>query len=214
MDSESVDCVVVGAGVVGIAVARALAMAGREVLVVEAAEGIGTQTSARNSEVVHAGIYYPAGSLMARLCVEGRRQLYTYCAQRGVPVRPCGKLIVATSADDDARLPAILARAQANGVEGMQLLTSAQACAMEPALVCTSALLSPGSGLTTFPCCVPVPAPVWPRCAMPAVTRWCLFPTASAMRACNGTAPATRRRRTFRPNHTPFTVLAGNDPGP
>ena len=147
MDSESVDCVVVGAGVVGIAIARALAMAGREVLVVEAAEGIGTQTSARNSEVVHAGIYYAAGSLMARLCVDGRRQLYAYCAQRGVPVRPCGKLIVATSADDDARLPAILARAQANGVEGMQLLTAAQANALEPALVCTSALLSPATGI-------------------------------------------------------------------
>ena len=147
MDSEVVDCVVVGAGVVGIAIARALAMAGRDVIVVDAAEGIGTQTSARNSEVIHAGIYYPRGSLMARLCVEGRRKLVAYCAERGVPFRNCGKLIVATSQEESLRLPDIMARAQANGVEGMRLLTAAQACALEPNLACTSALLSAATGI-------------------------------------------------------------------
>ena len=99
---EEVDCVVVGAGVVGLAVARALAMAGREVIILEAAEGIGTETSSRNSEVIHAGIYYPANSLMARFCVAGRRQLYAYCAEKGVPHINCGKLIVATNAQEDA----------------------------------------------------------------------------------------------------------------
>ncbi len=132
---------------VGIAIARALAMSGREVIVVDAAEGIGTQTSARNSEVVHAGIYYPQGSLMARLCVEGRRKLYAYCAERGVPVRNCGKLIVATSQEESERLPGILARAQANAVEGMRLLTGAEARALEPNLACTSALLSQTTGI-------------------------------------------------------------------
>ena len=147
MESGVVDCVVAGAGVVGIAIARALAMAGREVIVVDAAGGIGTETSARNSEVVHAGIYYPQGSLMARLCVEGRRKLYAYCAERGVPVRNCGKLIVATSQEESGRLPAILARAQANDVEGMRLLTAAEARALEPELACTSALLSSTTGI-------------------------------------------------------------------
>src|ERR1700749_1055260 len=139
---ESVDCVVVGAGVVGIAVARALALAGREVLVLEAAEGIGTETSSRNSEVIHAGIYYPAGSLMARFCVAGRRRLYAYCAEKGVPHRNCGKLIVATNAEEDAMLAGIKRRAEANGVEGMRVLTAAEAIAMEPNLHCTSALHS------------------------------------------------------------------------
>ena len=87
---DEVDVVVVGAGVVGIAVARALAQAGREVIVLDAAEGIGTETSSRNSEVIHAGIYYPQGSLMARFCVQGRRMLYRYCDERGVPYANCG----------------------------------------------------------------------------------------------------------------------------
>src|ERR1051325_5445123 len=94
---ETVDCVVVGAGVVGLAVARALALAAREVIVLEASEGIGTETSSRNSEVIHAGIYYPKGSLMARTCVGCRRNLYAYCAEHGVPHQNCGKLIVATN---------------------------------------------------------------------------------------------------------------------
>ena len=95
---DEYDCVVVGAGVVGLAVARALALAGREVLVLDAAEGIGTETSSRNSEVIHAGIYYAAGSLMARACVEGKHLLYAYCRERGLPHANCGKLIVATDA--------------------------------------------------------------------------------------------------------------------
>jgi L-2-hydroxyglutarate oxidase LhgO len=144
---DSVDCIVVGAGVIGLAVARALALAGREVIVLEAAEGIGTETSSRNSEVIHAGIYYPAGSLMARFCVAGRRALYAYCRERGVPFSNCGKLIVATSAEEDGRLAGIKARAEANGVEGMRLLSQAEAVALEPNLSCTSALLSPVTGV-------------------------------------------------------------------
>ena len=94
---DKVDCVVIGAGVIGLAVARRLAQAGREVIVLEAAEGIGTVTSSRNSEVIHAGIYYPAGSLMARMCVAGKQALYRYCGEHGIPHRNCGKLIVATT---------------------------------------------------------------------------------------------------------------------
>ena len=144
---ESVDCIVVGAGVIGLAVARALAQAGREVLVLEAAASIGTETSSRNSEVIHAGIYYPAGSLMARFCVAGRRALYDFCRDRGVPHRNCGKLIVATSAEEDGKLAGIKARAEANGVEGMRVLTAQEARALEPNLSCTSALLSPATGI-------------------------------------------------------------------
>jgi L-2-hydroxyglutarate oxidase LhgO len=144
---EEVDCIVVGAGVVGLAVARSLAMSGREVIILEAAEGIGTETSSRNSEVIHAGIYYPANSLMARFCVAGRRMLYPYCAEKGVPHRNCGKLIVATSEREDAMLAGIKGRAEANGVEGMQVLTAAEAMAMEPNLQCTSALHSPATGI-------------------------------------------------------------------
>ena len=144
---EELDCVVAGAGVVGLAVARALALAGREVIVLEAAEGIGTETSSRNSEVIHAGIYYPANSLMARFCVAGRRRLYAYCAEKSVPHINCGKLIVATNAQEDAMLGGIKQRAETNGVEGMRVLTAAEAIALEPNLVCTSALLSPATGI-------------------------------------------------------------------
>jgi L-2-hydroxyglutarate oxidase LhgO len=144
---ESVDCIVVGAGVVGLAVARALALAGREVIILDAAEGIGTETSSRNSEVIHAGIYYPAGSLMARFCVAGRRALYAYCATQGVPHANCGKLIVATDAEEDAMLAGIKRRAEVNGVEGMRILTAAEAIELEPNLSCTSALLSPATGI-------------------------------------------------------------------
>ncbi len=144
---ESVDVVVAGAGVVGIAVARALARAGREVIVLDAAEGIGTGVSSRNSEVIHAGIYYAKDSLMARLCVAGRRQLYAFCDEHGVDYRKSGKLIVATSPEEDAKLAGIQARAEANGVEGMRVLTAAKARALEPNLVCTSALLSPETGI-------------------------------------------------------------------
>ncbi|HEY6983180.1 NAD(P)/FAD-dependent oxidoreductase [Reyranella sp.] len=144
---ESVDCVVVGAGVVGLAIARALALAGREVIVIDAAESIGTETSSRNSEVIHAGIYYPKGSLMARTCVTGRRLLYAYCAEHGVPHLNCGKLIVATNEDESARLVEIKARAEANGVEGMRPLNAAEAIGLEPNLDCTAALLSPATGI-------------------------------------------------------------------
>ncbi|MBV1798587.1 NAD(P)/FAD-dependent oxidoreductase [Siccirubricoccus sp. G192] len=144
---EDIDCVVVGAGVVGLAVARALALAGREVLVLDAAEGIGTETSSRNSEVIHAGIYYPAGSLMARSCVEGKRLLYAYCRERGLPHANCGKLIVATDEAEAGKLLSIQARAAANGVPDLRLLTRAEALAMEPALACTAALHSPSTGI-------------------------------------------------------------------
>ena len=145
--TDRVDCVVVGAGVVGIAIARALALAGREVIVLEAAPAIGTGISSRNSEVVHAGIYYPADSLMARFCVAGRRMLYAFCAERGVAHARCGKLIVACDAAEAERLPAIRARAEANGVEGLRLLDAADARAMEPALACFAALHSPETGI-------------------------------------------------------------------
>jgi len=144
---EQVDCVVAGAGVVGLAVARALALAGREVLVLEKAEGIGTETSSRNSEVIHAGIYYKADSLMARFCVAGKKALYRYCAEHGVPHANCGKLIVATDAEEADKLDGIRARAAANGVDDMRKLTAAEARALEPALHCTAALLSPSTGI-------------------------------------------------------------------
>lgn len=144
---ETVDCVVIGAGVVGLAAARALALAGREVIVLEAAGSIGTETSSRNSEVIHAGIYYPKGSLMARTCVAGRRLLYAYCGEHGVPHRNCGKLIVATNEIERGKLAEIKGRAEANGVEGMRLLTAAEAQALEPNLHCVAALLSPSTGI-------------------------------------------------------------------
>ena len=144
---EQVDAVVVGAGVVGLAVARALALAGREVLVLDAAEGIGTETSSRNSEVIHAGIYYPAGSLMARACVAGKHRLYRYCAERGVPHSNCGKLIVATTEEEAGKLEGIRQRAAANGVTELHLISRAEALAMEPALQCTAALHSTTTGI-------------------------------------------------------------------
>ena len=144
---DEFDCVVVGAGVVGLAAARALALDGREVLVLEAAEGIGTETSSRNSEVIHAGIYYPAGSLMARACVEGKHMLYDYCRERGVPHARCGKLIVATNEEEAGKLEAIQGRAAANGVPDLRLLTREEALEMEPALSCTAALHSPSTGI-------------------------------------------------------------------
>ena len=145
--TERIDCVVAGAGVVGLAVARALALAGREVIVLDAAEAIGTETSSRNSEVIHAGIYYPAGSLMARCCVEGKRRLYRYCDEHGVAYRRCGKLIVACDATEAERLDAIRARAVANGVEDIERLDAGTARALEPELACVAALLSPSSGI-------------------------------------------------------------------
>ena len=145
--TEHVDALVVGAGVIGLACARTLARAGKEVIILEQHNTFGTETSARNSEVIHAGIYYPAGSLKASLCVEGKKQLYDFCRQHGVAHRRCGKLIVATSAAQDAKLAAIQKRAEANGVNDLCLLTAAEAKALEPQLHCTSALLSPSTGI-------------------------------------------------------------------
>jgi L-2-hydroxyglutarate oxidase LhgO len=142
-----IDATVVGAGVIGIAVARALALSGRSVVVLEAAEGIGTGTSSRNSEVIHAGLYYPAGSLKARLCVEGRRLLYAYCDARGVPYRRCGKLVVATDEAERAAIEGVWKKGLANGVEELELIEGDAARAMEPALACVAALWSPVTGI-------------------------------------------------------------------
>jgi L-2-hydroxyglutarate oxidase LhgO len=144
---ERVDCVVVGAGVVGLAVARALAMAGREAVLLEAEPAIGSATSSRNSEVIHAGLYYPAGSLKARLCLRGRDLLYGYCAEFGITHRRCGKLVVATDATQQPALRALGERAQACGVHDLQWLDGAEAQTLEPALRCSAALLSPSTGI-------------------------------------------------------------------
>ena len=148
---DKVDGVVIGAGVVGLAVARALIQAApetaREWLVLEAADAIGTGTSSRNSEVIHAGIYYPQGSLKAQLCVQGRDMLYAYAAERGVSHQRCGKLIVATDTDQLPALKGILQKARANGVNDLVMLSAEQARAMEPALSCVAALHSPSTGI-------------------------------------------------------------------
>lgn len=142
-----VDCAVIGAGVIGLAIAKMLAEAGREVVILEAAGAIGTGISSRNSEVIHAGIYYPFGSLMRRFCVEGRERLYAYCSARGIAHRRCGKLIVATSEEEHTKLESIAARARANGVADVTMLSQAEAQALEPQLHCTGALLSPSTGI-------------------------------------------------------------------
>lgn len=144
---DKVECIIVGAGVVGLAIAHQLARAGVEIIVVEAAEDIGTGTSSRNSEVIHAGIYYPANSMMAQMCVSGRQALYAYCDDHGVPYRRCGKLIVATADHENEKLAAIKAHAEANGVEDLQMLSGTEARALEPFLHCTGALLSPSTGI-------------------------------------------------------------------
>ena len=144
---DKIDCMVIGAGVVGLAVARRLAQAGREVLVLEAHPAIGMETSSRNSEVIHAGLYYAGGSLKASLCVEGREALYDYCAARGIAHQRCGKLVVATSAAQHERLAAIAAQAHANGCAEVAMISAADAQAMEPALRCTAALHSPMTGV-------------------------------------------------------------------
>ena len=142
----SQDVLVIGAGVVGLAVARRLAMAGNQVLVAESTGQIGSGVSSRNSEVLHAGLYYPTGSLKAKACVSGRAQLVRYCDERHIPYALCGKLVVATT---DAQLPALnmlQAKALANGVR-VSWLSGEQACAMEPALRCVAALHSPDTGI-------------------------------------------------------------------
>ncbi len=148
---NTVDCVVIGAGVVGLAVARAIAKSspfqGKDIFVLEAANAIGTGASSRNSEVIHAGIYYPQGSLKARLCVQGKAMLYDYCAERGIGYQRCGKLIVATSAAQVPQLQSIIANAAANGVHDLVLLTREQAQQLEPELQCHAAIHSPSTGI-------------------------------------------------------------------
>jgi len=144
---EHTDCLVIGAGVIGLACAAALAQAGRDVLILEAESQFGSATSSRSSEVLHSGLYYPSGSARARLCVQGQALLYAFCAAHGVAQRRCGKLVVATSLAEVAALQRLQAQAQANGVAGVQWLSSAQAQALEPALACQAALLCPDTGI-------------------------------------------------------------------
>jgi L-2-hydroxyglutarate oxidase LhgO len=144
---EQVDSVVIGAGVVGLAIARALAMAGREVVVLEAEAGIGSITSARNSEVIHAGLYSPADWLKTRLCIEGRRLLVPFCELHGVPHRRCGKLVVASDPSQIPALQSLARHAAANGVEGLELIDAGAARAMEPSLQASAALHSSVTGI-------------------------------------------------------------------
>jgi L-2-hydroxyglutarate oxidase LhgO len=144
---ERVEAVVVGAGVIGLAVARRLALGGVETIVLEKEGAIGTETSSRNSEVIHAGIYYPKGSLKARCCIAGKWWLYRYCAAKGVPHRRCGKLIVATNPEQNATLDEIKANAEALGMPDLERWPAERAMALEPELFCTGALWSPTTGI-------------------------------------------------------------------
>lgn len=147
MAAPDIECIVIGAGVVGLAVARALAMSGREVVVLEREAAIGQGVSARNSEVIHAGIYYQPGSLKARLCVEGRAMLYEFCASHGVAHKRCGKIIVAANEAQGAQLLAIRDKALANGVRDLETLAKADLVAMEPELEGALGLWSPSTGI-------------------------------------------------------------------
>ena len=144
---ETIDCAVIGAGVVGLAIARKLAMSGREVVILEAEDAFGTHTSARNSEVIHAGIYYASGSMKAQLCVPGRKALYQYCAEHGVNHQRIGKVIVACDDSEVAGLKKYQAQAEANGVDDLRLLASAELAEMEPAVRCVAGFLSPSTGI-------------------------------------------------------------------
>ncbi len=145
--SEQIDCAVIGAGVVGLAVARALALAGREVIVLEAEDAIGTHTSSRNSEVIHAGIYYPQGSLKARLCVTGKQLLYQYCRERAVPHARVGKIIVAHDDAERSTVGSYIEKASANGVNDLRWLSDAELADMEPAIECVGGVISPSTGI-------------------------------------------------------------------
>jgi L-2-hydroxyglutarate oxidase LhgO len=147
MDSHDVDIVVIGGGVVGLAVARAFALEGREVMLLEKNRHFGEETSSRNSEVIHAGLYYPPGSLKGRLCVAGKHALYAFCAERGVAHRNTGKLIVAPSEAETPALDAVIAAAAANGVTDLRRLSRAEALDLEPALDVAGAVLSPSTGV-------------------------------------------------------------------
>lgn len=147
MPAERLGAVVIGAGVIGLACARVLAMRGIAAIIVERSDGIGQEISSRNSEVIHAGLYYPMDSLKARYCVEGNRRLYEYCQARGIPYKRCGKLIVATSPAHEEKLDQLHRQALANGVKDACMLTAVQARSLEPRLSCSAALLSPSTGI-------------------------------------------------------------------
>jgi L-2-hydroxyglutarate oxidase LhgO len=145
--AEKIDCAVIGAGVVGLAIARRLAMSGREVVILEAEEAFGTHTSSRNSEVMHAGIYYPTGSLKARLCVAGRKALYQYCAEHDVNHKRIGKVIVATDHDQIAGLDKYRKQAEINGVDDLRPLSADELAELEPAVRGVAGFLSPSTGI-------------------------------------------------------------------
>lgn len=145
--TADVETIVVGAGVIGLAITLEVAARGRHVLVLEQHAHTGSETTSRNSEVVHAGLYYPPGSLKARTCLAGRTLLYRFAADNGVPFRRCGKLLIATSAEDVAKLAHIAANAAACGVDDLSFLTAADVRAMEPSITCVSGLLSPSTGI-------------------------------------------------------------------
>ncbi|MBN2576759.1 MAG: NAD(P)/FAD-dependent oxidoreductase [Deltaproteobacteria bacterium] len=145
--TERLDCAVIGGGVVGLAIARRLALSGRQVVLFEAEKRTGQHASSRNSEVMHAGIYYPSGTLKARLCVAGRRMLASYCGEHGIPCRRVGKLVVAVTEDEIAQLEQHKAHGEANGVDDLAWLDREQVRALEPAVTCARALSSPSTGL-------------------------------------------------------------------
>ena len=148
MSDSQVDSVVIGAGVVGLAVARELARAARGV-VLEKNRGVGEETSSRNSEVIHAGLYYPPGSFKARFCVAGKKRMYAYCASKGVAHRRCGKLIVAVHEAQRARLEALRRSAIANGVDDLEWLSAEAVRALEPKVTAAAGLWSPSTGSST-----------------------------------------------------------------
>ncbi|WP_333898250.1 NAD(P)/FAD-dependent oxidoreductase [Agrobacterium pusense] len=142
-----IDAIIIGAGVIGLATARELAMRGHSVVILESEKEFGSVTSSRNSEVIHAGLYYPPGSLKARLCVEGKERLYAFCQSHGVAHRRCGKLIVATSHEETAMLATLQEKGKANGCNDLELIDERQAVLLEPALTCVAALTSPSTGI-------------------------------------------------------------------
>jgi L-2-hydroxyglutarate oxidase LhgO len=144
---DKLDCVIIGAGVVGLAVAREMALSGREVFILEATEGIGNEASSRNSEVIHAGIYYTPGSHKARLCVKGKELIYDYCAERGINHKRIGKIIVASDKDEIHELERLRFQAERNGVDDLAWLTYKEAVSIEPKLNCVAGLLSPSTGI-------------------------------------------------------------------
>ena len=145
--SDRIDCIVAGAGVIGLAIGRRLALSGLEVAVLDMEDHIGMHTSSRNSEVIHAGIYYPKDSLKARLCVAGKHALYEYCESKSVPFNRLGKLIVATSPDEEPTLDGIRKKASDNGVDDLSFLSAAEVAELEPHVRATAALLSPSTGI-------------------------------------------------------------------